>query len=141
MQLLDPVIFYTHEASDTDHNTRDLAALVLRVVDDNTVDVVVIPPGGPFSYARVSRFNPDAPAYTDGGSYFRGIGEDPPDFADHFAYANDPRWIALRRKQTQELEAVHTPKQAEETVKAHLEQQKALNEEIAKEQAPKEKTR
>lgn len=137
MNLLDPVIYYTHEASDTDHNTRDEAALVLRVIDDNTVDVVIIPPGGPFRYARVSRFDPDAPAYVSGGSYFRGVTEDPPDFGDHFAYVNDPRWIALRRKQTLELEAVHTPQLAEETAKRHLDEQHALNEQIAKEAAPK----
>lgn len=94
MELGDKVVYYTHEASDQDHRTIDRLAFITGIVDEEIIDVVVFPPKGPVEFHRVALFDPD---YADmiGKSYWRPEGEDSPDFAEHFAYANDPAWIAM----------------------------------------------
>lgn len=130
MELLDPVIYYTHEASNADHTTIDQAALVTRVVDNNTLDVVIFPPNGPVTFARVSTFDPKAPVYQVGGAYWREADSDAPDFTDHFKYMNDPEWSELRGRQQQELLSVSNPKALDALRAKHLDEQAKLNQRL-----------
>lgn len=105
MEIGDRVISYTHEASDGNHRTIDGLAIVTRIIDDHTVDVVEFPPGGPVTFARLSQFDPDNPGDAIGLDYWRPVGEEPPDFEHAFAYSNNPDWVALRARQRNELKA------------------------------------
>lgn len=98
MQVGDRVIYYTHEASDVAHGTTDRVALVLSVIDDRCLDLVVFPPGGPLLWERVCKFDPNGFHDVVGLSYWRPVGEAPPQLGDAFAYANDPLWIDMVRR-------------------------------------------
>lgn len=106
MELGDRVVYYTHEASDQTHRTVDQLAFITGIVDDETIDVVAFPPGGPMAFYRASRFNEEDPGNVVGLNYWREVGEAPPDFADAFAYHNNPEWQRLATRQSQELAKV-----------------------------------
>lgn len=85
MQIGDQVIFYTHEASDDTHSAIDKLAFVTSVIDENIIDVVVFPPGGPVTFERVSLWDPNWNERTQGPrpvglNYWRPVGQEPPDF-------------------------------------------------------------
>jgi hypothetical protein len=105
MDVSDQAIYYTHQASDSDHTSVDNVAIVLRN-NETSYDLVVFPVGGPVQFvSRVKEFDADGPVYVAGDSYVREAGSEPPDFSA-FEYSNDADWIALRRKQQAELEAI-----------------------------------
>lgn len=103
MELGDRVVYYTHEMNDFDHRTVDRLAFVTQIVDDETVDLVVFPPGGPIEFFRASTYDPDNPYLTAGNSFWRPAGEDPPDFSN-LDFANEPEWGTLLRNQQAEFE-------------------------------------
>lgn len=106
MDLGDRVVYYTHVASEDDHSVKDQLAFVLGVVDDATLDVMVVPPGGPIRFERISQFDADNPYNTPGGSYWREVGSEPPDFAEPFAYYNRPEWTQMIRRQQKEYSQI-----------------------------------
>lgn len=82
-KLGEPVLYYTHEHSDTNHQTKDYLAFVTSVVDEHTLTLVVFPPMQDLYVVEVTDFDPatfddDTPP---GLSYWRPIGSSPPDFA------------------------------------------------------------
>lgn len=125
MDILSPVILYTHEGSDATHYAKDEPALVLAVIDDNTLDVAVLPPGGPLRFSRVSRFDPEGVLDPPGQVYWREVGEDPPDFTAIYAYSTHPQWIAMTERQRREF--YDTPaKDREELKKVHAQEREDL---------------
>lgn len=79
----DIVCFYTHEASDTNQQTIDLVAIVLRVTDDY-VDLKVFEWGeAPYDERAYAYSGPEYDAAGNlvvGKSYWRELGSDAPDF-------------------------------------------------------------
>lgn len=124
MELLDKVIVYEHIASDDEHTARDYDALVVGIVDEETIDVVLFPPGGPIQWRQVSLFEPeDFPRV--GSWYWREPGTEPPDLNEAFAHYSDPRWQRLI--QAQDIELRNAPLPDHEKIRARqLEERKAL---------------
>lgn len=130
MELGDKVLYYTHESNDLGPDVvRDELAFVLRVVDNNCLDVVVLPPGGPFRFERVCKYDADDPYRYPGGSYWREAGSEPPDFDEEFAYSNDPRWITLVSRQKQEAKGVAS-QDRDRLRERHIKEQDALTKQI-----------
>lgn len=84
MELGDRVVFYAHEMSDLASRTIDQLAFVVGIVDDHTLDVVIFPPGGPITFARVGDFGDLTKPV--GSSYWRAKGSEPPDFKQYEEY-------------------------------------------------------
>lgn len=124
----DKVTYYTHEASDNNHYSVDRLAFVVGVVDDNTVDLVVFPPGGPVFFERVSQYDPDMPVDQAGLNYWRPDGEAAPDFAE-FNHLNDPRWQEMRRRQRKEMEEC-PPEDRSDLREVHKGEQEELDQEL-----------
>jgi hypothetical protein len=139
MELGDKVIYYTHEASDNDHRSVDQLAFVIRVVDDATFDLMVVPPGGPVQFVRAGVYDEEGPIYLAGGSYVREFGSDAPEF-NRLAYSNDPDWIALRRRQLDELNAtpVSPPSKRKALAEKHLKEQQDLDAKLEAKYQPQE---
>lgn len=125
MELGDRVIYYTHESSEADHTVRDQLAFVVGIVDEEALDVVVFPPGGPVRFERVWPFDADEPYLRAGGSYWREPGSEPPDFSEAFLYHNHPRWIEMDRRQTEEQMRIPSENQ-EQMFERHLEERNQL---------------
>lgn len=138
MKLGDQVILYTHESHDLGPDiTRDELAFVTGVVSDACLDVVVFPPKGPIRFERVCAFDPDNPYNYPGGVYWRGVGDDAPDFDGYFAYADDPRWRSLLFRQRAEADAAPSQQKAALREK-HIAQQDELTKQIDEERGPAE---
>lgn len=96
----DRVVAYSHVQSNYEHSTSDELAFVISG-DDNCVQLVIFPPGGPVRFERRCRFDPEKD-FQAGGGYFRGVDEDAPDFSmlDH---SSEPQWNELLRRQRERL--------------------------------------
>jgi hypothetical protein len=122
MKVNEPVVVYTHQQTDYTHSTNDAFAIALRDNGNGCIDVVVFPVGGPVRFEQVCEFNEDV--VTAGGTYWREIGSEPPDFSplDH---VNDAEWQQLNRRQQEELAKVK-PEKREELVAQQRQQRQEL---------------
>lgn len=136
MDIGDRVIRYTHEGSDNNHYTVDRLAFVTGVVDEDTLDVVVFPPGGPVVFERLYLYDPEGTLNAPGGTYWREEGSDPPDFTNDYRWYNDRRFQALIAKQQQELAKVPVAGRPDLLVQ-HEEEQDALMAELDGKDKPK----
>lgn len=134
MEIGDRVIYYTHEASDTAHTTVDQLAFVLGIIDDHTLDLVVFPAGGPVIFTRAVDFQPDGHNDVVGLSYWRAIGDDPPDFEEEMGHVNDPRWADLVRRQEREYDQAQA-RHRDAVSSRHEEERKELRQQINDERA------
>lgn len=140
MEVGDNVIYYTHEANNEDHYTRDFYAIVLGIVNDEIIDVGVCPPGGPWAFYRVSLFDPEGENDVVGLSYWREAGSEPPDFSTAFTYVNNPEWVAMVARHKAEREKLDVvPIASLKDRDALYAKQKAEREELAKQLAEEAK--
>lgn len=129
MDIGDRIIRYTHEGSDNNHYTVDRLAFVTGVVNEDILDVVVFPPGGPVTFERLYLYDPEGTLNPPGGTYWREEGSDPPDFTNDYRHYNDRRFQSLIAKQQQELATV-AEKDREAMLVQHEEAQDALMAEL-----------
>lgn len=127
MEIGNTVLYYTHEGDDLNHKTFDSVAFVLNQPNEFSYDLVVFPAGGPVRFVRATEFDPDSPYNRAGGSWVREVGSEPPDFGDYFAYAKDPRWREMIRRQDRECREQH---QTNELRQKHVEERNALRSEL-----------
>lgn len=130
MELGDKVIYYTHEQNDANHSAIDQLAFVLRIIDERTADLMVVPPGGPIQFVRAALFDPDYFYNQVGTSYWRPYGEEPPDFDSLFIYNADPDWSAMIQRQWREYNAARIEDRDE--VQARHEHERSVMEDVMK---------
>lgn len=127
-----PVWVYTHEGSDADHRSDDLLAFNLRDTGDEDtgyLDVVVFPPGGPAEFKRVQRFPEGDLLPPVGGTYWRSVEDDAPDFINLYRWYNHPEFQALLAQQQSEI-ATTPAKDHPALREVHLQEQRELYEKL-----------